>query len=192
MEATSLTLLMRLKQDGAPREVAWADFRRRYAPIIAGFARNLGAADQDIDDLIQDVLTGFYSAQPTFMFDPDKGRFRGYLKTCVINLLARRHNKKLQLDGRPIEEIDPGDDSAERAWQASWEREQLHRAIEDVRKYYQDNETFQAFYRVTMAGDDPKAVATALDLSVDSVYQAKTRCTARLRSVLAQLEDEEG
>ena len=184
---------MRLKEHGTAREVAWADFRRRYAPIIAGFARNLGVAQQEVDDLIQDVLTGFYAAQPRFTYDPARGRFRGYLKTCVVHLLAKRSaDRRLSLDGRPVEQVDPADKRIEDAWEASWQHEQLLRALDEVRKYYEDNATFDAFHRVAILGEDAAAVAIALGMSVDSVYQAKSRCTIRLRSTIKQLEDEEG
>jgi|SRR5688572_2827553 len=198
MEVTSATLLMQLKLDGPLREIAWSEFRRRYAPVIAGFALNLGVRPQDVDDIVQGVLTGFYAAHPRFVYDPAKGRFRGYLKTCVVHSLSRRGGGgsggagRLMIEGRAIEEIEPADESMERAWNASWEREQLQRAIEDVRRHYEDNVTFQAFQRVAIDGRPAGEVAAELALSLDAVYQAKSRCTARLRSMLRQLEDEEG
>ncbi len=192
MEQTSATLLMRLKQDGPSREIAWTEFQRRYAPIIAGFARNLGVPPGEIDDMIQDVITGFFAVQPRFMYDPSRGRFRGYLKTCVMHKLSRRGAGKLPTDGRPIEMIDPADESIERTWQAAWEAEHLKRALEDVRKHYDNNATFRAFHRVVMEGAEPATVAKDLSISIDTVYQAKSRCMARLRSVLKQIEDEEG
>lgn len=195
MEQTSATLLIGLKQDGSRRELAWTEFRRRYGPVIAGFARNLGVPTQEIDDLIQDIMLGFYSAQPRFTYDPQRGRFRGYLKTCVTHLLSRRRAaKQLPTDGRPVEQVDPVDaseDSIERAWEASWQAEQLARALEHVRQHYQDNPTFQAFHRVVIQSHEPSVVASELDVSIDTVYQAKSRCMARLRSTLKQLEDEE-
>lgn len=193
MELTSATLLLRLKQDGALREIAWAEFRRRYAPIIAGFARNMGVKIQEIDDLIQEVMTGFYAAQPKFVYDPDRGRFRGYLKTCVANLLSRRAtSNKLELDGRPVEMVDPADPAVERAWEASWRNEQLATAIDKVREYYEDNATFRAFHRVAIENHDVAIVAADLGMSPESIYQAKSRCMVRLRSTLKQIEDEEG
>ena len=192
MEQTSATLLIGLKQDGTRRELAWAEFRRRYAPVIAGFGRNLGVPAQEIDDLIQDVLIGFYSAQPKFVYEPQRGRFRGYLKTCVTHLLARRApHASCRSTAASVEQVDPGDETFERAWDDSWEAEQLLRAVEHVRQHYQDNSTFQAFHRVVIQTQEPATVAADLSISLESVYQAKSRCIARLRSVLKQLEDEE-
>src|SRR5678816_333376 len=76
---TNPTLLLRIQHvEPRPRELAWTEFRARYGPIIAGFARKLGAKPQDLDDVIQDVMLGFYAKAPTFVYDPAKGRFRGY------------------------------------------------------------------------------------------------------------------
>src|SRR5512145_1034866 len=80
---TRATLLLRLRPDSAGREVAWAEFHRIYAPIIAGFARKMGAKPQDREDLVQDVMTGLFSASEQFVYDPAKGRFRGFLKACT-------------------------------------------------------------------------------------------------------------
>jgi RNA polymerase sigma factor (sigma-70 family) len=193
MELTSATLLMRLKQDGTPREIAWAEFRRRYAPIIAGFARNMGVRPGETDDLIQEVITGFYAAQPRFVYDPERGRFRGYLKTCVGNLLSRRAaTSRLRIDGRPVEILDPADPAIERAWEASWQNEQLAQAIERVRAHYDDNATFRAFYLVSIENRSVSEVSADLGMSIESVYQAKSRCMVRLRATLRQIEEEEG
>lgn len=183
---------MQLKTGGEAREVAWIEFRRRYAPIIAGFARKLGVPPQEVDDLIQEVMTGFYAAQPKFSYDPSRGRFRGYLRTCVTNLLSRRRDRKLQIDGRPVEQIDVADDSVVQAWDAAWENEHLHRAIEMVRRRYDDNSTFQAFYRVSVLEQNPATVAEELGLTVDGVYLSKSRCLAKLRLTLKELDDAEG
>ncbi len=91
---TAKSLFIRLR-DGAPaREIAWEKFFERYAPIIKAFARKLGVRPHDIDDLVQDVIVRFFSALPEFSYDPAKGRFRGYLKTCtwrVFQSSSARH-----------------------------------------------------------------------------------------------------
>ncbi len=195
LEQTSATLLMGLKQDGARREIAWAEFRRRYAPIIAGFARKRGVLEDRIDDLIQEVMIGFYAAQPRFVYDPSRGRFRGYLMTCVVHAMSKRantSNEKLPTDRRTVEQIDPPEEVVESAWEESWEAEHLRRALELVRHHYEDNPTFRAFHRVAVEGRPAAEVAQEFSMNLDTVYQAKSRCMARLRSTLSQLQNEEG
>src|SRR5580700_10430981 len=79
---TRASIFNRLKSTRTnDRELAWSEFRGRYAPIIAGFAKRCGASSQDIEDIVQDVMSGFFSVSEGFAYDPAKGRFRGWLKT---------------------------------------------------------------------------------------------------------------
>ena len=61
---TQASILLRLSESTAQRQMAWQEFYRFYAPIIASFARNLGASPQDAQDVIQDVMLGFYRVSP--------------------------------------------------------------------------------------------------------------------------------
>jgi len=91
---TSASFLEKLKnEDPGPRNVAWEQFQKRYAPIIAGFARNMGARPQEIDDLVQDVMLNFFRGARSFTYDGGKGRFRGYLKTCTSVSDAKRSSR---------------------------------------------------------------------------------------------------
>ena len=192
MISTSVTLLLRLKQNGDAREIAWSEFDRRYAPVIAAFASRLGAEPHDVDGVVCDVISGFYAAQARFVYDPARGRLRGYLKTCVVHALAARSRKPLKIDGRPVEEVDPAAAEIEVPWSQSWERERLRRAVEQVREQLENNHTFRAFHRVAIDGEDVAAVAADLGMTPGAVYTAKSRCTARVRDAVAQIEVEEG
>jgi len=89
--ATNPSIFLRLnRSETAPRELAWVEFRARYAPVIVAFARRFGVTSHDADDVVQDVLVGFYAKSPTFVYDPSRGRFRAYLKACTIHAL-RKH-----------------------------------------------------------------------------------------------------
>ncbi|MFZ4576278.1 MAG: sigma-70 family RNA polymerase sigma factor, partial [Phycisphaerales bacterium] len=186
MFETRATLLMRLKADTDAREFAWAEFCTVYEPIIAGFARRGGLPSDQIPDLVQQVLTGFFAVQPRFMYDPSTGRFRSYLKTCVINELRRIRQRDAAAREREQEHARLDGESDAR-WDAEWERQQLNLALERLRAHYKDNATFAAFHAVVVLGRSPEDVATELGLSRDSVYQARTRLLARLRLELADV-----
>src|SRR4051812_28013669 len=105
--ATNPTIFLRLRAaDEKPREIAWDDFSARYSPIVTAFARRLGAKTQDIDDIVQDVMLGFFLKSPTFVYDPSKGRFRGYLKVCTYRALQKRLGHEARLHGTPLDKID--------------------------------------------------------------------------------------
>jgi RNA polymerase sigma-70 factor (ECF subfamily) len=183
---TRESIFLRLKQsDARPREIAWGQFRDRYAPVIAGFARNLGAAPQDVDDVVQDVLVGVFQVCPTFVYEASRGRFRGYLKTCTVHALNRRRRENRRYVAIP-EDVDPADTRVEETWNDEWERQLLARAVARVRRAYRNNRTFQAFERTALKGQPPADVAAELSMSLDSVYQARTRLMAPSRSRFAR------
>jgi RNA polymerase sigma factor (sigma-70 family) len=189
---TNPTIFMRLKQtDAQPREFAWSEFHARYAPIIAGFAKRLGARPQDIDDAVQDVLVGFFAKAPTFVYDPSKGRFRGYLKVCTYRAMQKRFGKQVKLNGKPLSELDPDAVSVDQVWNDVWERDQLRRALDEVRDSMGHTKTFLAFELYAVFDQPAQAVAEKLDMHINSVYRAKEQITKLLQEkMLARPDDE--
>jgi RNA polymerase sigma-70 factor, ECF subfamily len=176
-----------------PREIAWSDFRKRYAPIIAGFARNLGARPQEIDDVIQDVLMGFFAKSPTFVYDPAKGRFRGYLKVCTYRALRKRSSvAALKFKAMPLDQVDPDSLEFDQAWNDVWEQEQLRRALDETREHYRHANTFRAFEQYVILGKPADQVAELLGMHVNSVYRAKEQITEVLRQKMQARQNEEG
>lgn len=191
MQPTSATLMLRLKADGDVREVAWAEFCERYEPIIAGFARRQGLAPTQIPDLVQQIVTGFFAAQPKFSYDPRSGRFRGYLKACVAHEVQRLRTTATASARREHAAALSGETEDE-SWDAEWESHQLRAAMERVRSSYQGSSTFEAFHRVFVLSEPVERVAADLGLSRDSVYQAKVRVLAKLRLELAEVAAQMG
>lgn len=65
---TNPSIFLRLNRtDTSVRELAWNEFHIRYAGVIAASARQLGTLAGEVDDVVQDVLIGFYAASPTFV-----------------------------------------------------------------------------------------------------------------------------
>jgi RNA polymerase sigma-70 factor (ECF subfamily) len=190
--STNPSIFLRLNAaESRQREMAWDELRARYAPFIAGFARRLGARPQDADDVIQDVLLGFFLTSPTFVYDPSKGRFRRYLKVCTYRMLQRRLGKQVRLLGRPIDEIDPESPAVDEIWTDAWERELVTRAIEQLRTEMKDTRTFDAFERYVIREEPAADVARALGLHINSVYRAKEQVTRALAERVAQLRDQD-
>jgi RNA polymerase sigma-70 factor (ECF subfamily) len=190
---TSQTLLLRLKADAPAREMAWREFYETYAQIIGGFARKMGARQQDIADVVQDVMLGFFSVSPEFTYDASRGRFRGYLKTCTWRVIQRRFGRAMRVAGRPLGEVDPSEVQVETAWNDVWEQEKLQRAVESVRQRYSARPdkaiTFRAFEMYVMLERSPQEVAAELSISVDSVHQAKTRVSKAIRTAMESISE---
>lgn len=84
---TRSSLLLRLRQDGPAREVAWAEFYDLYAPIISGFARRVGASRSEVEDLVQEVLRAFFAASPALNSARKLGRV---VMVRTVELLGSR------------------------------------------------------------------------------------------------------
>ncbi|HZK82303.1 MAG TPA: sigma-70 family RNA polymerase sigma factor [Humisphaera sp.] len=184
-----------LSEEGGRREIAWREFYDRYVPIIRGFARNMGVNANESEDVVQEVLIGFFSVGSKFVYDPAKGRFRGYLRRATLNAIrARARRSKLpsvNIEGVSVEQPGTGVKEVEEAWDAEWERHTLSRAMERVREDYKDSKTFRAFEQYAIMGLGATEVAEKLEMTRESIYQAKTRITEALRDVVRQIESEE-
>jgi RNA polymerase sigma factor (sigma-70 family) len=193
--STRASLLLRLNASGNSQEIAWQEFYDQYGPIIGGFCRRMGASSEDVLDIVQQVMLGFFSISPTFHYDPHKGRFRAYLKTCTCRALQRHVKARKRI--RPLgAEIDAADPAVDAVWEDLWERERLHAALELVRRRYTAREdtarTFRAFEMCTLLELPVETVARELQMNPDSVYQAKTRVRKALKAALkASADDEE-
>ena len=188
--ATRPTIFLRLRaEDAAARELSWQDFCTRYAPVIAGFARNAGLRSQDADDVMQEVLLGFFQASPRFTYDPARGRFRGYLKRCVLNAMRRRRG----LPSADLDAVEPAaeDPELEASWERMWEAQALERAMAEVQSRLEAR-TFEAFDLYTRRDVPAEAVAERLGISVNSVHQAKARVSRLVREALEAIREQEG
>ena len=184
-----------LSTEGGRREIAWREFYDRYVPIIRGFARNMGVGANEAEDVVQEVLIGFFSVGSKFVYDPAKGRFRGYLRRATLNAIrARGRRSKLpvvNIEGLSVEQPGTGVKEVEEAWDAEWERHTLARAMDQLRGEYKDSKTFRAFEQYAIMGIGATEVAEKLDMTRESIYQAKTRITEALREIVRQIEAEE-
>jgi RNA polymerase sigma factor (sigma-70 family) len=190
--ATNPSIFLRLKQsDPKPREVAWEEFHSRYAPIIKGFTQRLGARQQDTDDVVQEVLLGFFSRAPTFVYDPNKGRFRGYLKVCTYRALRTHLGKHVQFQGVALDQLDPDALAVEQVWNDVWEQELLARAVEQLRGKLGQTKTFQAFEQYVALNQPAQEVAQSLGVHITTVYKAKEQITQLLRDAVRALDHED-
>ena len=78
---TSTTLLGRLRLEPADQE-AWAEFVRRYGPLVYRWCRDWRLQEADAQDVTQAVLVKLAGKMRDFSYDPSKS-FRAYLKTLA-------------------------------------------------------------------------------------------------------------
>jgi RNA polymerase sigma-70 factor, ECF subfamily len=182
--STHLSLLQALGEEGR-REDAWAVFQASYRDVILGWCRHLGLDQHTAEDLTQEILIRLLDALPRHEHNPDRGRFRSWLKTVVRHVLADFRRRQLRSqepggvggstalerfcklpDPKAVEELGVAVDRRSAAWTA----EMLDRVRARV-----EPASWVAF-RGRMIERRPAAeVAAELGVTVGAVYKAVDR-----------------
>lgn len=191
VESTSTSLLQRVKLQ---EPEAWRRLAELYGPLVYRWCRQSGLQGEDAADVVQEVFIAVATGIAGFRGQRVKGSFRAWLRTVTRNKVYdhfRGLRGEAEAEGGTTaqeklaqvpEPIEFSDDTPREAEHAFWRR-----AVEFVRAEFEDR-TWQAFWQVAVDGRSPADVAEALEMTVDAVYQAKSRVLRRLRQELSDLE----
>jgi RNA polymerase sigma factor (sigma-70 family) len=137
---------------------------------LLGMLRDLGAAEELTQDFAVRFLRGDFKH-----YDPERGRFRDYLKVALRHLVAdywrqkkqrqeREHQPHQSQQAEPMVEASP-DVEFDRAFIEKWKEELLARTWEALEKNQEENN--QPFYTVLRcATDQPGLPSTQLATQV--------------------------
>ncbi|RME41264.1 MAG: sigma-70 family RNA polymerase sigma factor [Planctomycetota bacterium] len=174
---------------------AWAVFCARYGRLIRGFALRRGLQPVDADDVVQEVLLTLTRSMPGFEYDPARGKFRSYLKTLTLRAIYKKTFQKREAvsleDVGSVVASAEGEEEVEAAWEQEWRQYHIDRAMNVVRMEFNAHD-LEAFERYALNGESAAETAETLGLSVDQVYQAKSRIVRRLGELIARQVEEEG
>ena len=185
--STHESLLERLSTGEDP--AAWEIFDHRYGALIRDYGRRRGLQPTDCDDLLQDVLLSLTRAMPGFSYDPSKGSLRGYLKTVAMRAISRRFGQKREMAS--LEQgVEPSTQDKD-VWEAAWRSHHVRRALDRLEGQFPES-TLMAFRHYVLEERSPSETAELLGISVDSVYQAKSRIMKRLSELIAEQVRAEG
>ena len=174
---------------------AWQEFCDQYGLLIRNFARKWRLQPTDCDDVMQDVYASLTRSMPSFEYDPAKGRFRGYLKTVALHVIFKRRRRLA--DRQAVADIDSqvaaadADSAIEQHWETEWRNHHVRLAMRTIDAEFNEPDRL-AFKHYAMNGEEARRTADALGLTVDQVYQAKSRITRRLSELIEQQIQEEG
>jgi RNA polymerase sigma factor (sigma-70 family) len=189
-DGTRASLFIKLKSnDSAVRELAWDEFDYRYRPIITRFAQRQGVSHVAAEDVVQEVLLGFFATSARFVYDPSKGRFRSYLKTCVCRLIgAERRREYQRVPAGELLEAATAD--VDRVWDDLWEERVMELAVASLERA-ESPQSCDIFRQCVLDGAAPQRVAETLGLSIDAVYKSRQRTIASFKNILTQLAADE-
>lgn len=187
------TLLARLS--GGNDASAWGEFLDRYGDLIRRFAVRRGMQAADADDVTQDVLMSLTRSMPGFRYDPAKGKFRSYLKTAVLRAVIKKNRQKPgevkigDVEAAVTRALD--DATIDEVWEVEWRQYHLRQAMRAIDVEFNATDR-AAFAQYAVDGRPAQETADALDVSVEQVYQAKSRILKRVRQLIEQQIRDEG
>ena len=191
---TRVSLILRLPN--AADAEAWNEFVALYRPLVFSLARRGGLQQADAEDLTQEVLLGVAGAVARWQPDPQRGRFRSWLaritRNLLVNYLYDRRRRGWECGGSDFREMmeqqpDPAAVAETELVQQEYRRCLFWAAAKRVREQVQES-TWQAFYQTAVADKSPADVAVQLHLPVATVYVARSRVLARLKSEVQRLD----
>jgi RNA polymerase sigma-70 factor (ECF subfamily) len=182
---TSASLLDALHAAGD--DEAWRRLVELYSPLIRGWLKRHGAADGDVDDVVQEVLTVVVRRFPEFQRERC-GAFRSWLRTISVNCLRdhwRRGNRQPKAFGgsdfgHVLDDLADPDSGLSRQWDREHDQHVTRYLLERIRPDFSP-QTWQAFQRFALDGLSADEVARELGVTPNAVFIAKSRVMGRLR-----------
>jgi RNA polymerase sigma-70 factor (ECF subfamily) len=184
---TPPSLLHRLRE-AAPDADAWRQFDALYRPLLAAWLRRYALQPHDADDIVQEILQAVAAELPQFHYDATRGHFRSWLRQVMVNRLRefwRAQKRDRAFVQALVDQLEDPASDLSRLWDREHDQHVLQGLLRQLEPDFAPL-TWQAFQRL-MAGDEPRAVAAALGLSVNAVFLAKSRILKRLRDAAEDL-----
>jgi RNA polymerase sigma-70 factor (ECF subfamily) len=193
--ATQASLLVRLRV-AAPDDQTWAEFVRRYGPLILRWCRRWKLQDADAQDVTQTVLVRLAERLRIFEYDPTRS-FRAYVRTVTHYvwcdfLESRKRPDAGSGDSVVLEQLDHAaarDDLTARL-SAEFDQELLETASVRVRSRLAAN-TWEAFRLTAVEGLTGAEAAARLGMTVPAVFKARCKVQKLLQEEMRRLEGTE-
>ena len=169
---------------------SWEEFQEFYSPLIYLVGRDCNLTMEEIQDLRQEVLLEVFHQDLANNYDPQRGRFRDYLRQ-VIRRKAYLIFKKRE---RPIVDIsiweNKVDTSMQEHWEKDWEDFLMQVAIQELKERVQESTylTFELYDRKKLP---PEEVAQILHITTNQVYVNHTRVMKMLKEIVEALKQVE-
>jgi RNA polymerase sigma-70 factor (ECF subfamily) len=191
--STRPSLLLRVRD---PRDAeAWQTFVDVYGRLVYRHCRGQGLRHEDAENVTQEVFAQVSESIRRFDYQPEVGRFRGWLGTVTRNEINRFRKKDARaVHGSGGTEAEHGlDRAAARAEDTAWAEEfnahLLATALARSRPHFEE-QTWHAFELVWLDKRSALEVAQELGVPIDRVYVAKSRVLERLEQEVRDLAED--
>lgn len=193
---TRESLLLRLK--GGGNEQAWREFHAVYGRLIFGYSLRYGISYAEAEDIVQEVCIKVFRRIVQFDYSPERGRFRGWLKTITRNTVIdyirrkqRRRNTAEEFRELSALELLEQEDADNNLWRLEWRKALYEAALERVSKRI-GAETLRVFNEYVLGDKSAEDLANETSLEINSIYSVKHRVLGYVKEEVKKiLMDEE-
>ncbi len=187
---TGTTLFMLLREPSSSE--AWRQFVDRYGPKIYGWCRKWGCQDADAENVTQEVLTRL--VEKIHQYQPEKGRFRGWLKTVTQRMLSDYLTSQAKggcgsgdtASWQQLQSLEAREDLVQ-SLEAEFDREVFEKAQAEVQTRV-NPETWEIFRLLSFEKKSGADVAKQFNMKVAAVFVAKSRVQKMLQAEIQKLE----
>lgn len=187
MSVTRDSLILQITQGGD--SLSWEEFFSIYQPFLFRVVKRWGIKDEDASDIVQDVFVTLVRTLPQFEYRPEKGRFRGWLKTIVRNAAIdwfrrKGRNREVSLDALQNQN---GILTEDAEWDSAYCLKVLQFAMLKT-KSTSNAVTWYCFEEKCLRGRKASEVGADCGLTANSVRVNASRTWSRIRSLCAALD----
>lgn len=182
--------LLRRAADCDPE--AWRRLVVLYSPLIQHWCRQAGIPEQDVADVSQEVFAVVASSLSRFRPDRPGTSFRAWMRGIARHKLQHHVRQR----GSPavggsealerLQQVPAPADEVELSESPSDVTALYRRALRQVQDQFQD-QTWTAFWRVTIENRATADVAAELGITANAVRLAKSHVLRRLREEMGEL-----
>lgn len=186
MHTTRPSLLQRLRIPGD--EESWREFVGLYQPLLARYARRRGLNTNDAEEVAQSCMEKLSRTMRTFQYSRDRGSFKNYLLVMVTHAIANaaRGHRMLRAGTDVLDNLQKSKSASEELWDNHWLHEHLKHALDRLDAEFSGT-TIAAFKLYALKEWPVEKVCSALGMTPNQVYLAKSRVTSRLRRALEEM-----
>ena len=194
---TRVTLISKLRQKHDSE--SWQRFIDQYKPYIFAVVSQTNVPYNDREDLVQNVLLALWERLPDFDYEPEKCKFRSWMKVIIRNCVANyfqknkrhendkiRHQKQMLVDDIGLSIISDIEKIADEEWKLyisdlAWKKVECEFKGKVA-------ECFLMF----MDGQEVEHICEKLDIKKNTAFVFRLRVQKRLRNEILLLEQELG
>ncbi|MCA9297832.1 MAG: sigma-70 family RNA polymerase sigma factor, partial [Phycisphaerales bacterium] len=183
---TTTLLLERLRDPLDDR--AWSDFDARFRGVVLAAAARLGLSRTDAEDVTQETMLQAFRDYQAGRYDRARGRLSSWLIAIAHHRITDLQRRRRPA-GDPAARSIPDEAEVAEAFDLALERVIFEEAWTRVQKTTgARDEALRAFELTAVRGVPIPEAARQTGLTVDQVYVARNRVSARLRDEVTRID----